>query len=185
MIETTLTAIRDQIRRGAPNLKTCEVYDGELSENLLETLHSRGTPSAHVAFVGTSSIKTDNSGQPIADLGIMVFVLTRHFRNTGPREAATDLCEMISDMALNWTWGVRGGIMPATDVRIDNLYSGNAYDEGVAFYSVGWQQRIKWGRNRAQEMHNFPELTTTGDEDYTYEDFQKLDKWYVGDMTVA
>lgn len=180
MIEDVLVAVRDEIKSAAPALATCDIYDGELTDRLLETLMSKGTPSVHVSFVGTGGIQTDNRGQPVAELAMMAFVLTRHYRDRGPRQAATDLCELIADMALNYCWGLTSGVQPARDLRIDNLYSGEVEQEGVALYSVGWKQPVRWGVDRSPGMDLYPELDSDGSSGFTWQDFQDTSKWYLG-----
>lgn len=162
------TQIATRIKAAITGLPTCELHQGEFDLPELDRFFHK-TPAVLVACMGVDDPRAEG-GELVLPVRWGAFLLvsgaTMDARNKKVLATITSLILSIWDK----TFGM-DNVGAAEDLRIENLYSSNAEREGVALYSIDWNQ----------DLQLTPELQAL-----VLDDFNKfLAEWKLEDVSVA
>ena len=144
-LNTLLAAIAREILTALPALKTCDVHDGRFGLKEV-TRWSREAPAVLVSWLGTQ--KTEQPGIRLTDCHhrFGAFVMTRDTPELARGAAARNIVDQLLLVLPRARWGDTvgsPGIGEATDIRVENLYSGESDRMGISLCALVWNQTLR------------------------------------------
>lgn len=136
-----LHAIQNDIRVHLPRLSSCAVHDGRWDLAEVKRWSNR-TPTALIAWLGTTRTDTPGVAWTDCEQQLAVTIMTRDQGNLPRGVAARNLVDSLLLYIPRARWGL-GGVGQATDLRAQNLYSGQIDKHGVAMWTVMWRQMLR------------------------------------------
>jgi hypothetical protein len=130
-------AIVASIKAEVTTLKAVQPHGGRFNLAELKRV-ALSQPAALVAILGGPLER--QGGQAVGDVQVAVFIVTTGSSVTSRDSAALAFAETISGLVCENKWKYADAKAP-TGMRIDNLYSGDIDNQGVAIWSVSWSQK--------------------------------------------
>ncbi len=139
-----LAGICAEVKELLPGLRACEPHDGIFDRGEI-VRWGRRSPAAFASWMGAESIVVAAAGgQAYADQRLALSVLTTDAPGLPRGAAARRIVECLLLHIPRARWGMRG-VGAAEDIRAENRYAAAVDKRGVAFWTIGWRQRLKLG----------------------------------------
>jgi hypothetical protein len=131
------TAIVSSIEVNVSAFNQVEEHGGSFNKQELQRCATKA-PACFVAVLGGPV--TRDSTQAVIQANVGAFIVTRGSSGTKRDAAVLSLVESVVGLAVENKWAYAHAKAP-TDIRVDNLYSGDIDAKGVALWSVSWSQQ--------------------------------------------
>lgn len=131
-------AVVGHIAESVTAFRTVQAHGGSFNREELARIALQ-SPACLVAVMGGELER--HAGQPVASPTIFAFIVTRGSSAEKRDEAALVLVEAVAALVVNNGWDYADAQAP-DNMRIENLYSGDIDKQGVALWSVSWQQQL-------------------------------------------
>lgn len=142
------TALVDDFKNFLPDMRSVEAHFGPFDIDELKAF-SMKAPAVRVSILGGPMQPVSTREQEVK-LQIAAYIVTASTAAMQADVAALAIGEAIVERLSGRSftrWST-----PASDLRIDNHYSGAVRDKGgIALFSVSWQSQIVIGRDVARE----------------------------------
>jgi phage gp37-like protein len=173
-------AVVDGLRANIPELLDVSPHGGRFDLEELKRFSVK-SPAARVAFMGMKRMELQDTGRLTGPASMIVYIVTR---NKNADEQALDIAEKIAALISEATWGMKW-IEAAHVTDLDNLYSSQIDNQGIALWAVAFTQAIAFGPsleevapNAADFLENlqsFPEAVHIHGPNGDVMDFPKQD----------
>lgn len=134
-------AVVGHIAESVTAFRTVQAHGGSFNREELARIALQ-SPACLVAVMGGELER--HAGQPVATPTIFAFIVTRGSSAEKRDEAALVLVEAVAGLVVNNGWDYADAQAP-DNMRIENLYSGDIDKQGIALWSVSWQQQTDIG----------------------------------------
>jgi len=131
-------AVVSHIAESVTAFRTVQAHGGSFNREELARIALQ-SPACLVAIMGGQLER--QGGQPVANPYIFAFVVTRGTSDEKRDKAALVLVEAVAGLVVRNGWSYAHARAPDS-MRIENLYSGDIDKQGIALWSVSWQQQV-------------------------------------------
>ncbi|MEW6648152.1 MAG: phage protein Gp37 [Pseudomonadota bacterium] len=140
-------------------LRTVEAHRGRLTGSELKRLGTRA-PAVLLGCLGWSALR-DQAGETEANVTWVATIVTKDAPDEDRGTAAVVIANAVGGLVMGNTWGLEAQY--ATGIQARNLYAGDVDMQGVALWTVSWQQWMTIALDGEFDPANIAAVAALGD----------------------